>query len=376
MASSDDSTHGFPTNRRRFLARAGLGTLAGVGVGAGALAAPAVSRAGDRITWRMVTSWPRNSPGPGITADRLAKRITAASEGRLSVELHAAGELVPALEVFDAVADGTADMAHTAAVYWTGKTAPAAFFTTVPFGLSSREHMAWIYHGGGQELWDALYGRFGVKGFMAGNTGMQMGGWFKQPIESPEDVKGLKMRIVGLGGEIMRRMGATPVTLPAGEIFTALQSGVVDGAEFLNPWIDEAFGFYKAAKHYAWPGVNKPNGTGECLVSAKAYTDLPEDLRQLVEDACQAEHAYALAEADWKSAAALDRLENERGVSLFRMPDSVTAEQRRLADTVIEEAVADDSMGPRILESYRAAQRTARRWSEVGVRAYFQARAV
>ena len=357
-------------SRRTFLKRAGLGTLAG----AGALAAPQVARAQDSISWRMVTSWPKNSPGPGVTAQRLADRITKASDGRLSVKLFAAGELVPALEVFDAVKDGTADMAHTASVYWTGKTPAAAFFTTVPFGLSSREHMAWIYHGGGQKLWDDLYGRFGLKGFMAGNTGMQMAGWFKQPIESLEDVKGLKMRIVGHGGEILRRMGGTPVTLPAGEIFTALQSGVVDGAEFLGPWIDEAFGFYKAAKYYAWPGVNKPNGTGECIVSAEKFASLPEDLQQVVRDACQAEHAYALAEADWKNAAALDRLERDRGVTLFRMPDDVVAEQRATADAVIEEAVERDSMGPTILESYRAAQNTAKRWSEVGVRAYFQAR--
>jgi len=324
----------------------------------------------------MVTSWPKNSPGPGVTADRLAKRITAASDGRLQVRLYAAGELVPALEVFDAVASGTADMAHTASVYWTGKTAAAAFFTTVPFGLSTREHMAWIYHGGGQQLWDALYARYGLKGFMAGNTGMQMGGWFKRPIENLDDIQGLKMRIVGLGGEILRRMGGTPVTLPAGEIFQALQSGVVDGAEFLGPWIDEAFGFYKAASYYAWPGVNKPNGTGECLVGRDAFNALPRDLQQVVEDACQGEHAYALAEADWKNAAALDRLEGERGVTLFQMPSTVTDKARAIADEVIGEAMAGDSLSQEILNSYRAAQKTTGRWSEVGVRAYFQARGV
>lgn len=354
------------------------GVLAGAGLGAAAaasgLAAPAT--AAPRRVWRMATSWPRNSPGPGVTAQRLADRITEATDGRLTVELHAAGELVPALEVFDAVAEGTAEMGHTASVYWTGKEPAAAFFTTVPFGLDSREHMAWIYHGGGQELWDELYGRHGLRGFMAGNTGMQMAGWFKAPIASLDDLAGLRVRIVGLGGEIMRRMGATPVTLPAGEIFTALRSGVVDGAEFLGPWIDEGFGFYKAAPHYAWPGYNKPNGTGECLVSAERFDALPADLQRVLRDACRAEHAQALAEADWKNAAALDRLESERGVSLFRMPDDVIARARALADEVVAESVAGDALGARILESYRAAQATAERWSNVGVGAYLRARGV
>ncbi|MEQ8603048.1 MAG: TRAP transporter substrate-binding protein [Marivibrio sp.] len=361
-------------DRRRFLKGAGL-SVAGVGALSAPLAAPTVARADAPIRWRMVTSWPKNSPGPGTSAARLAERIEKAADGRLQIELHAAGELVPALEVFDAVAQGAADMAHTASVYWTGKNRAASFFTTVPFGLSSREHAAWIYHGGGQQLWDDLYADFGLKGFMAGETGMQMAGWFKRPIESLEDVKGLRVRIVGLGGEILRRMGGAPATLPAGEIFTALQSGVVDGAEFLNPWIDEAFGFYKAAPYYAWPGFNKPNGTGELLVARDKYDGLPEDLKLVVEEACRAEHAYALAEADWKSAAALDRLESERGVTLFRMPDDVIAEARRLADPVVEEAMADERLGPKILKSYRAAQETARRWSSVGVSAYFQARA-
>ena len=357
-------------DRRRFLKGAALSAA-----GAGALAAPNVARADTPIRWRMVTSWPKNSPGPGTSAARVAERIQKASDGRLEVELHAAGELVPALEVFDAVSQGAAEMAHTAAVYWTGKNRAAAFFTTVPFGLSSREHAAWIYHGGGQALWDRLYAEYGLKGFMAGETGMQMAGWFKQPIKSLEDVKGLRVRIVGLGGEILSRMGGAPVTLPAGEIFTALQSGVVDGAEFLNPWIDEAFGFYKAAPYYAWPGFNKPNGTGELLVDRAKYDGLPDDLKLVVEEACRAEHAYALAEADWKSAAALDRLESERDVTLFPMPDDVVAEARRLAGPVIEEAMEGERLGPDILRSYRAAEETARRWSSVGVRAYFQARA-
>lgn len=356
---------------RRALLKKG-GALAGAGLAMAGLSAPAIA-SGNAI-WRMVTSWPRNSPGPGQTAQRLADRITASSGGRLTVKLHAAGEIVPALEVLDAVAGGTAEMAHTAAVYWQGKMPAASFFTTVPFGLESREHMAWVYHGGGQELWDRLYEPFGVRGFMAGNTGMQMGGWFTREIGSLEDIKGLKIRIVGHGGEIMRRLGAAPHLLPAGEIFTGLQTGLVQAAEFLGPWIDEAFGFYKAAPYYYWPGYNKPNGTGECIVSRRAFDGLGEDLKAVVRDACAAEHAFALAEADWRNAAALDRLENKRGVKLRAMPDDVVSACRTLADEVLGEAVAGSTIGREILTSYREAIRTGQRWTGVGTSAYIRAR--
>lgn len=343
---------------------------AAIGLATAASAFPAPAIADGVRKWRMLTSWPKNSPGPGQTAERLAKRITEASDGKIVVKVYGAGEVVSGFEVFDAVSGGTAEMAHTAAVYWTGKTAASAYFTTVPFGLTSREHMAWIYHGGGQALWDQLYEPFGIKPFMAGNTGMQMGGWFKKPIRSIDDLQGLKVRIVGFGGDIYRRMGAAPVSLPASDIFTSLASGAVDGAEFLGPWIDEAFGFYKAAPYYVWPGFNKPNGTGECLIGKSLYDELPDALKQVVTDACMAEHAYALAEADWKNADALDRLVSERGVELMALPQDLVARARSEADTVMKEALDGAHLGPEILESYAAAQRKARRWAEVGTAAY------
>ncbi len=189
------------------------------------------------------------------------------SDGELKVELFAAGELLSAFEVFDAVAGGVAEMGHSAAFFWRGKSRAAVLFTTVPFGLMASEMSAWIYHGGGRELWDELYGDFGLKAFMAGSTGMQMGGWFKIEIRSLDDFKGLKYRMPGLGGEVLRRFGAMAVNLPPGEILPALQSGAVEGVEFLGPWSDRAFGFYKAAPYYYRPGFHEPNGTSECLDS-------------------------------------------------------------------------------------------------------------
>ena len=259
---------------RRNLVRAGALGLAG------ALAAPAVARAQTQ-RWRMVTSWPKRLPGPGMSAERVAERIAALSGGRLQITVHAAGEVVPAFEVLDAVGGGVAEMGHTASFYWQGKQPAAAFFTTVPFGLTPAEHVAWVDAGGGQALWDELYAPFGVKPFMGGNTGVCMGGWFRREIKSRDDLKGMKIRSLGLGGEVYRRLGATPQTTPPGEILTSLQSGVIDAAEFVGPGTDIALGLYRVAPFYYAPGFNKPNGTGECIVSLKAWEALdPRDSRR------------------------------------------------------------------------------------------------
>src|SRR3979409_771571 len=209
-------------------------TLVAAAAGAATLAAPSVARAQGK-RWRMVTSWPKRLPGPGMSAERVAERIRALSGGRLDIAVYAAGEVVPAFEVLDAGGNGVADIGHTAAFYWQGKMPAAAFFTTVPFGLTPSEHVAWVDAGGGQALWDELYAPFGVKPFMGGNTGVCMGGWFRRELKSLDDLKGLKIRSLGLGGEIYRRLGATPQTTPPGEILTSLQSGGLDGAEFGGP---------------------------------------------------------------------------------------------------------------------------------------------
>lgn len=322
----------------------------------------------------MVTSWPKNLPGPGVTAERLAQRITRASGGALNVKVHAAGEIVPALEVFDAVQSGTAQMAHTASFFWQGRLPASVFFTAIPFGLTAPEHAAWVLHGGGQELWDELYAPAGIKPFMGGNTGMQMGGWFRKEIRSLEDVRGLKMRMPGLGGAILRKLGAAPVSLPPGEIFGALQSGLVDAAEFLGPWSDLAQGFYRVAPYYYAPGFHEPNGTGECLVSARAYDELPDDLKAVVADACAAENALSVAEADWMNGAALETLVDEHGVKLRDYPGDVLEAARAAADTVLDEAADGDAMFAKVLDSYRAALARLGAWTDTGTRSFLAAR--
>ncbi|MDJ0686165.1 MAG: TRAP transporter substrate-binding protein [Alphaproteobacteria bacterium] len=345
---------------------------------AGLVAAPAILskplHAAESQAVRMVTSWPQGAPGPGWSADRLADRITRMSGGALTVKVFGAGSLVPALEVFDAVGAGTAEIAHTASLFWRGKTPAAPLFTAGPFGLTAVEHNAWIHHGGGQDLWDALYAPFNLKPFMAGNSGMQMGGWFNREITSLSDLAGLKMRIPGLGGAIFEKLGGAPVTLPPGEIFGALQSGLIDGAEFLGPWSDSAFGFQKVARYYYRPGFHEPNGTAEALVNRDWFAGLSDAHRAIVAEACTAENSVGLAEAEWNNADALRRLIEEDDVTLRDWPDDVLRAAKSAAEEVLDDLAATGNLAGRIVASFREARDRAARWGRVGYESFFRAR--
>jgi TRAP-type mannitol/chloroaromatic compound transport system substrate-binding protein len=340
---------------------------------AGALAAPAIARAAT-LKWRMVTSWPKRLPGPGMSAERVAERVNAMSGGRLQVAVFAAGEVVPAFEVLDAVGSGVAEMGHTAAFYWQGKQPASVYFTTVPFGLVPPEHVAWVEAGGGQALWDELYAPFGVKPFMGGNTGVSMGGWYRRQIRSLDDVKGLKVRMLGLGGEVFRRLGATPQTTPPGEIFTSLQSGVIDGAEFVGPGSDIALGLYRVAPFYYGPGFNKPNGTGECLVALKAWEGLDADLKAIVAHACAAEAAFALAEMERLNAESLAALTGRFNVELKTFPPDLIAAARAQANGVLSDLAARSDIAGRIHASYAAFRERTATWSRISLRAVLEAR--
>ena len=354
-------------SRRNFLATSAAGFTA-----AGSFASPALA-SGVR-EWKMVTSWPKNAPGVGVTAERLAQRITEMSGGRLTVKLYAANEIVPPLEVFDAVGRGTAELAHTASFFWQGKAKASVFFTTLPFGLAPHEHMAWIYQGGGQELWDKLYQPFDIKPFMAGNSGSQMGGWFKDEIRSLADMRGVKIRSAGLGGDLFEQLGATSVLLAPGDIYPGLQSGLVDAVEYLGPWSDRAFGFFKAAPNYYWPSFNKPNGTAECLVNRTAYNGLEEDLKAIVANACAAENAFGLSEADWENARALRELAANEAVKIREFPADLLKRAAEIAPDLIRGFVTGDPHAEDILASYEQARTLSRGWSKVGRQAFFAAR--
>ena len=351
--------------------------LKGIGAGsvvAGASLAASV-QAKETVHWKMVTTWPKNFPGLGTGANHLAELITEMSGGRLEVKVYGAGELVPAFEIFDAVSRGTAEMGHGASYYWKGKSEAAQFFAAVPFGLTAQEMNSWLYHGGGMALWQELYKPFGLVPTAAANTGVQMGGWFNKEINSLEDLKGLKMRIPGLGGEVLSRLGGTPVSLPGGEIFPSLKSGAIDATEWVGPYNDLAFGLYKAAKHYYYPGWHEPGTTLECFINEKALNALPKELQSIVLNACKVANNDVLAELTARNNEALHTLVSKHKVDLRKFPDEVLAQLKKVSDEVVAEIAAKDPMSKKIYTSFKRFRDQVMQWHDVSERAYLNARA-
>jgi TRAP-type mannitol/chloroaromatic compound transport system substrate-binding protein len=362
--------------RRRFLRAGALAAAAGTLAACGGPENAAAGKAADgrRFKWRMVTTWPANFPALGTGATRLAEMIGRASGGRITIKVHGAGELVPAFETFDAVSRGTVEMGHGAAYYWTGRSPACAFFAAVPFGLNAQEMNGWLYHGGGLELWRELYAGFGLVPFAAGNTGVQMAGWFNREINSVADLKGLKMRIPGLGGEVMARLGAVPVNLPGAELFTALQTGALDAAEWVGPYNDLAFGLHRAAKHYYYPGWHEPGATLEAIVNKKAYESLPEDLQAVVETCCRAINDDMLAELTTQNGQALRQLIDEHKVTVAPLPTEVLAALKTESAAVIAGVAAKDAFAKRVLDSYSAHQARVSAWHANSELPYYIAR--
>jgi TRAP-type mannitol/chloroaromatic compound transport system substrate-binding protein len=356
--------------RRDFLKGVGAGSVAAGSM----LAAPnAVARA--KYQWKMVTTWPKNFPGLGTGANHLAELINKMSGGRIHVKVYGAKELVPAFEIFDAVSRGTAEMGHGAAYYWKGKSEAAQFFAAVPFGLTAQEMNSWLYHGGGMELWREVYEPFGLIPAAAANTGVQMGGWFNKPINSLDDLKGLKMRIPGLGGEVLQRLGGTPVSLPGGEIFPSLKSGAIDATEWVGPYNDLAFGLYKAAKYYYYPGWHEPGTTLEAFINQKAFEALPEDLQSIVLNACKVANGDVLAELTAQNNEALQTLIHKHKVELRKFPDDVLAQLKKVSDEVVAEIAKKDALSKKVYESFKRFRDQVTQWHDVSERAYLNARA-
>ncbi|WP_319005032.1 TRAP transporter substrate-binding protein [Acuticoccus sediminis] len=322
----------------------------------------------------MVTTWPKNYPGLGTGAQRTADRISRLTDGRITVKLFAAGELVPAFEAFDAVSNGTAEIYHAADYYFQGKHPSFSFFTTVPLGLLASEMKAWVMHGGGWELWNELSNQFGVKPFPCGNTGTQMGGWFRGEVNTLDDLKGLKFRMPGLGGEALRQLGVNVVALPGGEIFQALQTGAIDGAEWVGPWNDLAFGFYRIAKNYYYPGFNDPGAQVSCGVNMAAYNELSDQDKAAIEAACLAEDNYGYAEFMAKNGQALTTLVTQHGVQLKEFPDEIFAAFAEASDKVVDATGNYDALAKKVLESYRKARTEYGDWTRVSDQAYANAR--
>lgn len=318
----------------------------------------AAAEPAQSFQWKMVTAWPKNYPGLGTAAERLAERVATMSGGRLTIKVYAGGELVPPLEVFDAVSRGTAELGHGAAYYWKGKVPAAQFFTAVPFGLSTSEMNAWLSKGGGQALWDEAYAPFGVKPLVVGNTGMQMGGWYNKEINALDDLKGLKIRMPGLGGEVLSKLGATTVNLPGGEVFTALQTGAIDASDWVSPYNDLAFGLHKAAKFYYYPGWQEPQAVLELLINQQAFDSLPADLQAILSEAARAASQDMLDDYVYHNALALDELK-QQGALLKRFPDEVLDALQRESEVVLGELAAQSELNGRIWASMKAFQAQA-----------------
>ena len=328
----------------------------------------------QKFEWKMVTTWPKNYPGLGLGAENFAKKVEAMSAGRLKIKVFGAGQLVPAFEVFDAVSQGTAEMGHGAAYYWTGKSKAAAFFTAIPFGLNAQEMSSWIHYGGGLELWRELYEEFNLVPFAAGNTGVQMTGWFNKEIKSIEDIKGLRMRTPGLGGDVITRAGGRAVTISGGELYTAMQTGVIDALEWVGPYNDLAFGFHQIAKYYYYPGWSEPGPALELLVNKDAFETLPEDLKAIVETAARAVNQDVLDEYTARNNEALVSLIEEHGVQLKKLPDDVVRELRRISEEIIEEIASDSEIARRIATSIQSFQKQAAAYHAISEEAYYEAR--
>lgn len=353
--------------RREFLTKAGIAGVAGAAA-ASTLAAPAIAQ--QRIDMVIVSTWPRDFPGLGTGAQRLAKRIGDMTEGRINVQYFAAKERVGAFDSFDEVASGNAQAYHAADYYWKGKNLGWAYFTAVPFGLTYTEINAWIRFGGGQQLWDKLAGEFGLKNLMAGNTGVQMGGWFNKEINSADDFKGLKMRIPGLGGDVLAKLGASPVSIPGGQIYENLVSGAIDATEWVGPWNDRFMKFYEAAKYYYFPGMHEPGAMLSFGMNASWWGKLSKTDQTIIEAAASMENDVMMSEYNAKSGEALVDLVENQGVKLREFNDDVYDSFGEAAAEVFETVRAQSPLANEIHESFLKARKDLGAWSKISDQAY------
>lgn len=321
--------------------------------------------------WKVVTTWPPTLPIMMDGVRNLAAEIETASEGRLKIEVFGAGELVPALETFDAVSQGTAEMGHGASYYWAGKIPASQFFTSVPFGMNAQQMYAWIYGGDGLQLWEEIYEDVNLVPMAAGNTGVQMGGWFNKEINSVADWQGLKMRLPGLGGKAIAEIGGSAELLPGGELYTSLERGVIDATEWVGPYHDEIMGFQKVAKYYYYPGWHEPGSVLELIINREAWESLPGDLQMIVRRAADAQNPWMLAQFDARNNGALQKLITEDGVTLRPFPEEVMTALREASLAVIEDVAANDAMSGKVWASFDAFQKGVADWGAVSEKAFY-----
>lgn len=335
---------------------------------------PRVAGSETSIEWKLVTTWPKGLPGLGSAPENFARRVGEMSNGRLTVRVYGAGEVVPPFEVFDAVSQGVAEMGHGASYYWKGKIPSSVFYTAVPFGMTAQEMNGWLHYGGGLELWRELYAPFGVRPFAGGSTGVQMAGWFNRELKSASDLDGLKMRIPGLAGEVFAASGGTAVRLAGGEIYTSMQTGVIDAVEWVGPYNDRTLGLMEVAEYYYYPGWHEPGAMLEFTVNQAAFDRLPADLQAIVEGAARATNQDMLDEFTARNNESLTTLLEEHSTKLRPLPDDVMDVLHSNAVIALEQLKKDDPMAQKISASYEAFLDGVRTYHEISERAYLNAR--
>lgn len=322
-----------------------------------------------KYRWKIATTWPPNFPVVGEGCKRLAEWIKIMSNGRMEIKVYGGGELIPALEVFEAVNAGMIEMGHGASYYWTGIEQAFAFFTTVPFGMNAQQMNAWIEFGGGQQIWEELYERFNIQPFAAGNTGVQMGGWYNRKIETMESWKGLKMRMPGLGGKVIERAGATAVLSPGSELYTNLERGVIDATEWIGPYHDYLMALHQIAKYYYYPGWHETGSVLECIINKEKYDELPSDLREIIKTACYRANMEMLAEFEAKNNQYLKKIVRESEAEVLQYPPEVLQGLKKIALELYDDMAAADPWSNKAYGSFKAFKEDISEWSNLAERA-------
>lgn len=310
----------------------------------------------ETYRWKMVTTWPPNFPVLGEGCNKFAQWVNEASGGRMEITVYGGGELVPSLEVFDAVSNGAIELGHGASYYWAGKIPAAQFFSTVPFGMNAQQMNAWLVGAGGHDLWKETYADFNLLPFPGGNTGMQMGGWFNQEINTIEDIKGLKMRIPGIGGKVFNRAGGTSVLVAGGEIYTNLERGVIDATEWIGPYHDYLMGFYNVARYYYYPGWHEPGTALELFANKDKFAALPTDLQGILTSCAQRLNMWSLSESEVKNSEYARKLRDEENVEFRKFPDEVLSVFQQYSEEVVTDMVSGDPISRKAYESYKKFQ--------------------
>ncbi len=330
----------------------------------------AAAVSGKTFRWKMVTTWPANFPVFQEGAQKFADDVRIMSNGRLDIQVFAGGELVPALQAFDAVSQGAVEMGHGSPYYWAGKIPEAQFFSTVPFGMTARGMHAWLSHGGGLEMWREIYEPFNIHPIPMGNTGIQMGGWFNKRIDTVADLKGLRMRMPGLGGKVLKKAGGNPVLMSGGEIYTALERGIIDATEWVGPYHDMRLGLNRAARYYYYPGWHEPGTEFELMINQAHWQQLPEDLKKIVEIAAAATTDWMYISMEYLNTRALAELNSKKNVDVLEFPAEVMAELSKLTVVTLEEEASANPKFKRVYDAYKAFQADYAKWGEMTEAAY------